>query len=805
MKYIIDRDGNITGRSFCEEIEGIEAPHKPLREDESCRWNGSEWEYKFRDYPPITEIPSIPTEENLCKDSIKYLVDVLTDTIRPNVGVSIFEDNYRYKEGQKLTTLIPCWGKAKYIESTLQSLLSNSMLPDKVIILLMDEDSIALKGELEAMSSIIECIEHERLDVASARNYLATLADSEWLMFLDADDLVDRYYIEALLKYEEPNSFNAAIRASLARKYDLIKQEYLSEVTDPDNRYGLLRDIIRCTGSFICHKDIMQDYKFKPECNNACEDTCFYMDILKDHKYVSYLSYERMLTYRIHTDTSLCDQEDYDKNWVKTAEEKILPICYEQLIRLPDFYLGKNNLYPEATKNIIDNKDYTLINSLLLNKCSYRKYSNDLQKTILSYCYNSITGLFKESRERKPLEPYSKENFTVIGKVPEYLDLEGIEFDVLIFNDIYPHNATDIFYKQGNMLINNKCLDKIMQMDTIYSERLVYLLKNYCVICFGDLPEEETNLLSIEKQFHDVIRMYNLCSFKEKNELLDSYLSLITKMVFEAPIKKPTHYITFSLNRTCNQKCAYCNQLKADNINEDKIYENFDRYLTKAEEAYGVKVFPQLLGGEPTLLSHETQIKILGRLKEYPMIMLFTNGYDKTAPLYMHPNVIKNVHAMTLEQAAELIKELKKPDLTVYVATKSQLPEIEQWLEDNRELVKNSFQLIPCMNTGNTEYDCGEEELVKIAQLTKEYNLNDFASPELTEVILQQRFDIARTQCPKKTSTLQIDCITGKVLPCCNYAANVSVDIEEFDFNDTAKYLNAEACKKCLTLSNYTR
>ena len=47
MKYIINKDGNITGKSFCEEIEGIDAPHKPLREDESCRWNGSEWE-KFR-------------------------------------------------------------------------------------------------------------------------------------------------------------------------------------------------------------------------------------------------------------------------------------------------------------------------------------------------------------------------------------------------------------------------------------------------------------------------------------------------------------------------------------------------------------------------------------------------------------------------------------------------------------------------------------------------------------------------------------------------------------------------------------
>ena len=109
------------------------------------------------------------------------------------------------------------------------------------------------------------------------------------------------------------------------------------------------------------------------------------------------------------------------------------------------------------------------------------------------------------------------------------------------------------------------------------------------------------------------------------------------------------------------------------------------------------------------------------------------------------------------------------------------------------------------MNTGNPDFDLGEEELTHLAQLVRKYSLNDWACTEMTEVVLQQRFDIARTQCPKKTSIVQIDCITGKVFPCCNYSSGIEVDINEFDFSNPAKYYKAEVCDKCLTFSNYSR
>lgn len=795
MKYIIDKDGNITGESFCEEIEGIDAPHKPLREDESCRWNGSEWEYKFREYPE-KEVSYISKEDMLYNSTKVLIDDILTYMYMPT-GTCIYGDKYKYKEGQKLTVLIPCYGKAKYIKDTVSSVLANTLLPDKIIILLMDNNSIALKDELLAMSSIIDCREHERLHVEEARNYLATLADSEWLMFLDADDQLYPDYFEVLLKGDEPNKVNAAIRYARMEIIDLKNGKNID--TKSDNpvfiKFG---SRIAGTGSFICHSDVMKDYQFNPDCNSSGEDTTFFVDVACDTKYSFYYHNEPKFKYFLSTENSLSHNMFSNENWHRTVRLYIFPKLYKILKKMPN-YMSDNQIDIILQDIIIDN-NYDNSYKLNLNKCSVQP---SIIETFNNCTYNIVTGMFKKSRERKPIEAYSEDKFTAIGKVPEGLDLDGTEFDVLMFNDISETSPCDIFECQGNMLINNSILEEVMNLDKTWLERLIYMLDKYCVITLGNNPGVEDMFLANKNFFKVTDYIY-----KSFYDMLPDGLKYYTKYMNEPIISKytqsPTRFVTFSLNRTCNKNCAYCNQLKAENIDENKLFENFDKYLTKAEEAYGDKLFPQLLGGEPTLLSYETQLKIINRLEKYPVIMLFTNGYDKKAPLYTHPNFVHNMHATTLKQLEEFIndKEIFRP---VYVATKEQLPEIEQWLEEHKDTIKNKLQLITCMNTGNINFDLGEEELTQLAQLVKKYSLNDWACPEMTEVILQQRFDIARTQCPKKTSIIQIDCITGKVFPCCNYYAGIEIDINEFDFSNPAKYYKAEVCDKCLTFSNYSR
>ena len=794
MKYIIDKDGNITGRSFCEEIVGIEAPHKPLREDESCRWNGYEWEYKFRDYPE-KEVADI--SKNLERYNIvKFLLDSIISYVYLPTGTCIYGDKYKYKEGQKLTVLVPCYGKAKYIKDTVESVLANTLLPDKIIILLMDEDSIALKDELSSMSSIIDCREHERLCVEEARNYLATLADSEWLMFLDADDQLYPDYFEVLFKSEEPNKVNAAIRRC---KMDVINLTNNNKLYAQFNNPIFIKfgSRISGTGSFICHSDVMKDYQFNPDCNSSGEDTAFLTDVACDAKYSFYFHNEPKFKYFLSTENSLSHEIYASENWKYTITKYVLPKLYRYIQGLPNYY--SNKTLDILMQEILQDNSYDNAYIYMLNSCSA---VDTIIETFNNSIYNIVTDMFKKSRICKPLEQYSKDKFTVIGKVPEGLDLEGTEFDVLMFNDISETSPCDIFERQGNLIINNKILDEIMALDKTWLERLIYMLDKYCILTLGNNPGTEDMLLLDTKRYTTIYKIKEVFIHRLQDTLKDIVVN-INKPIISKYTQKSTRYVTFSLNRTCNKNCAYCNQLKAENVDEKTIYKNFDSYLTKAEEAYGDKLFPQLLGGEPTLLSYETQMKIIKRLEKYPFILLFTNGYDKEAPLYTYPNIIKNVHATTLEQAAELIKELKKPDLTVYVATKNQLPEIEQWLESNKKLVKNSFQLIPCMNTGNADFDLGEEELVKLAQFVREYALIDWTSPKLINIIQQKAFIAARSQCPKKFGAIQIDCITGKVLPCCNYSAGTEVDINEFDFSNPAKYYKAEACEKCLTLSNY--
>ena len=795
MKYIIDKDGNITGRSFCEEIAGIETPHKPLREDESCRWNGHEWEYKFRDYPE-KEVYNIPKNMELFNSS-KFIMDNLLAYIYIPTGTCIYGDKYKYNENQKLTVLIPCYGKAKYIRDTVQSVLASTLLPDKIIILLMDEDSVALKSELEAMSSIIDCREHERLCVEKARNYLATLADSEWLMFLDADDQLYPDYFEVLLKGDEPNKVNAAIRRARLDITDL--KDNSSANTKFENpvfiKFG---SRISGTGSFICHSDVMKDYQFNPDCNSSGEDTAFLTDVACDAKYSFYYHNEPKFKYFLSTENSLSHEIFASDNWHRTMKLYVFPKLYNCIKKMPNW--AASSKIDTILQDILKDNDYTNSYKLMINSCQEK---GTVIEILNSSVYNIVTSMFKESRMRKPLEQYSKDKFTVIGKVPEGLDLEGTEFDVLMFNDISETSPCDIFERQGNLIINSRILDEIMALDKTWLERLIYMLDKYCVLTLGNNPGIE-DLLSINQKPSYISQMIQKQLSDKLPDNLKRFLCYYNQPITSKHTQSDKQIITFSLNRTCNKNCAYCNQLKADNIDEETIYKNFDSYITKAEEAYGDKLFPQLLGGEPTLLSYETQMKIIKRLEKYPFILLFTNGYDKEAPLYIYPNIIKNVHATTLGQLEEFVNDpiLYRP---VYVVLKKDITEIETWLEENKNIIKNKLQLIPCMNTGNTEFDLGEEELVKLAQLTRKYNLIDWSCPEFTDILLQQRFDVPRIQCPKKVPIIQIDCITGKVFPCCNYSAGTEVDINEFDFSNPAKYYKAEACEKCLSFGNYTR
>ena len=104
---------------------------------------------------------------------------------------------------KEITILIPCWGKANYIEETVKSCVNQTMKAYQIIVLLMDQESQKLKDKLENLADNVKCIIHERLLISAARNYLVKICPTEYFFLLDADDTVSSNALEECYKQKE--------------------------------------------------------------------------------------------------------------------------------------------------------------------------------------------------------------------------------------------------------------------------------------------------------------------------------------------------------------------------------------------------------------------------------------------------------------------------------------------------------------------------------------------------------------------------------------------------------------------------
>ena len=98
-----------------------------------------------------------------------------------------------------ISIIIPCYHAGKYMERIYEN-LRNQTFPDFEAILINDGD----KNQVEQMSNIaskderIKVVWKENGGASSARNLGISMAQSEWLVFIDADDSIKPTYLESL-------------------------------------------------------------------------------------------------------------------------------------------------------------------------------------------------------------------------------------------------------------------------------------------------------------------------------------------------------------------------------------------------------------------------------------------------------------------------------------------------------------------------------------------------------------------------------------------------------------------------------
>ena len=98
----------------------------------------------------------------------------------------------------KIVIVIPCYNQGKYVADAIKSLIDQTYVHWKCVVINdgSTDDSDKVIREAIAGDDRFVYINQENKGVAASRNLGARMFKSEYLMFLDADDMLDRTYLE---------------------------------------------------------------------------------------------------------------------------------------------------------------------------------------------------------------------------------------------------------------------------------------------------------------------------------------------------------------------------------------------------------------------------------------------------------------------------------------------------------------------------------------------------------------------------------------------------------------------------------
>lgn len=752
---LIDDNGNIIGTTSIKDKNTISMPLKPLREYDTAKWDGNRWSYSFKKNEE-DDIEEIKYDKDFLEKVFLGINRYIINIIRPLSSGKA----WKKKDGEKIAVLIPCYGKADYIKEAVKSCVFQTIVPDEVHVLLMDDKSISLKESLEKISDIVHCHTSERLSAVSARKKLVEFTDAEWIIFLDGDDELDLNFIKETSKHECAVCFPAISVNNELKFHDMY------------STYSL-NNIMRLNLTSFMRKEMFLDYSLDEDLTLGGEDIDFILKILEDKKYLAVYEPETFYKWRQNVDGQLTSNPSFIETWIK-AVSKHRNFFSDELDNVPsnpDAIIGKsiaNNLFVEKYDNIVlmDKK-----------KCDCMKSGEELRE-ISDKIKKYIGKLANESMERDTEFIYNEDEYTVFGDVPEnaFEIARGKTFDVLIFRKESDNPLIDV-NKNSSFLLRKNIYNEIIESGLTGVDIDIYLLKKYSCFIFEDFyidDEPETG-----EKFINNIQLKKLIPNKISGNV---ELEILTT---EGPFQK----VTFILDKTCNKTCEYCRFSDATkDFTDEEIYNNFDKCLTYVEKLCNGRVFPHIMGGEPSIWSDWLTKKVCERLSKYRFNILFTNGTNRNSLFFKQPNFNFFTH----------ITDWENTDVTKYKPTNGEFMNI--CIEHNKvqdackffkpDIPKWKFYMQLCQHP-NSEWQITPEDVIKLNN--EVHGTSSGVVQQAADLLQRGGVELFRKTC-SSNGIWNIDCLNMTISPCCGTKNFVSFD----EFSPKM----AKNCEGCLDVGN---
>lgn len=171
----------------------------------------------------------------------------------------------------KVSVIIPVYNKEKYVKEAIQSVLNQTYKNIEILVLndaSTDKSKDIILEIIEKHPEIIFIDEKENLGVCKARNKLVDLASGEYILPFDADDVIDKTYVEKFADALDKNPEYSVVYCNV--KYFQSQNKYICPNIDYED---IIYNNYLISSSMFRKADFYKAGRYKEWLNDiGCED-----------------------------------------------------------------------------------------------------------------------------------------------------------------------------------------------------------------------------------------------------------------------------------------------------------------------------------------------------------------------------------------------------------------------------------------------------------------------------------------------------------------------------------------------------
>lgn len=255
--------------------------------------------------------------------------------------------------------------------------------------------------------------------------------------------------------------------------------------------------------------------------------------------------------------------------------------------------------------------------------------------------------------------------------------------------------------------------------------------------------------------------------------------------------------VNFALHKDCNLNCEYCYQkvtFDRNKLSDKEIFSNFEYCFNRLENLSRRKLFPQILGGEPTLWSDWLIDRVCDRVKYYEC-ELFTNGFNRDCRFFTELNFSYLTHVVNWKNKD--VNDFKPLDRETFsiVVTHKDLNFFKEWFLNCRSENLKNWDILACGHV-NPDLNLSVPDIIELGEFLEDLKLENQIT--FGAKLLKKGLKSFQDYCSSRPGSWICDCENKTVSVCCG---GLDSNHQKANINNFSPF-KSPICNNCTTIGN---